>query len=48
MVEVKGGFVEEGRMDDGCSTVALEREEAVVTVGMSLSAFLLQEGSGID
>ena len=48
MVEVKGGFVEEGRMDDGCGTVALEREEAVVTVGTSLSAFLLQEGSDVD
>ena len=48
MGKVKGGFVEEGRMDDGCGTVALEREEAVVTVGMSLSAFLLQEGSGVD
>ena len=48
MVEVKGGFVEEGRMDDGCGTVAQDREEAVVTVGTSLLAFLLQEGSGVD
>ena len=48
MVEVKGGFVEGGRMDDGCGTVAQDREEAVVTGGMSLSACLLEEGSGID
>jgi len=48
MVEVKGGFVEEGRMEDGCVTVAPEREEAVVTVGTLLSCFLLQEGSDVD
>ena len=45
---MKGGFVEEGRMDDGCGTFAQDREEAVVTVGTSLSASFLQEGSGVD
>ena len=47
MVEVKGGFVEEGRMEDGCVTVVPDRAGAVVTVGTSLSCFLLQ-GSDVD
>jgi len=46
-VEVKGGFIEEGSMEDGCVRAVPDRAGVVLTVGTSLSCFLLH-GSDVD
>ena len=46
-MEVKGGFIEEGSMEDGCVRAVPDRAGVVLTVGTSLSCFLLH-GSDVD